>query len=146
MANGDTAHELVVQILKSRMTFRQTVQRMLKQHNMDMTFEMLQIMYRLWIEQGVSQQFLAEKTAKDKACLTNLINNLEKKGWVKREENPVDRRNRLVYLTREGDRLREQALPLLHTIYEKVGEKISLSQLESCNKYLKKLNNVLNEI
>lgn len=146
MANGETAHELVVQILKSRMAFRQTVQRMLKQHNMDMTFEMLQIMYRLWIEQGVSQQFLAEKTAKDKACLTNLINNLERKGWVKREENPVDRRNRLVYLTREGDELREQALPLLHTIYEKVGDKISLSQLESCNKQLKKLNDVLNEI
>lgn len=146
MANGETAHELVSHILKSRMAFRQTVQRMLKRHNADMTFEMLQIMYRLWIEQGVSQQYLAEKTAKDKACLTNLINNLERKGWVRREEDPADRRNRLVYLTPEGDKFKEQILPLLQTIYEKTGEKISLNQLETCIKQLKKLKDVLDEI
>ena len=87
MANNETAHELILQILKTRMTFRQTIQRVLRTNNVDMTFEMLQVMYRLWKKPGVSQQYLAEQTAKDKACLTNLINNLEKKGWVERRGN-----------------------------------------------------------
>ena len=89
MANNETAHELILQILKTRMTFRQTIQRVLRTNNVDMTFEMLQVMHRLWKKPGVSQQYLAEQTAKDKACLTNLINNLEKKGWVE-----PDRRGR----------------------------------------------------
>ena len=32
------------------------------------------------MSRGISQQILAERIAKDKACLTNLMNNLEKKG------------------------------------------------------------------
>lgn len=46
-----------------------------------MTFEMLQIMHALWLEQGISQQTLAFNTVRDKASLTSLINNLEKKDW-----------------------------------------------------------------
>ena len=85
MTNNESARELILQILRTRMAFRQTLQRVLKRHNVDMTFEMLQVMNCLWNEQGISQQSLAEKTAKDKACLTNLINNLEKKNWVIRK-------------------------------------------------------------
>lgn len=44
MANNETAHELILQILKTRMTFRQTIQRVLRTNNVDMTFEMLQVM------------------------------------------------------------------------------------------------------
>ena len=72
---------------------------------------MLQVMNCLWNKQGISQQSLAEKTAKDKACLTNLINNLEKKNWVIRKEGPSDRRNRLIFLTPQGEEL---ALSLIH--------------------------------
>lgn len=45
MANNETAHELILQILKTRMTFRQTIQRVLRTNNVDMTFEMLQVMH-----------------------------------------------------------------------------------------------------
>ena len=79
MANSELARELILQMLHTRMAFRQTIQRVLKAGDIDMTFEMLQVMHCLWKNQGISQQSLAEQTAKDKACLTNLINNLEKK-------------------------------------------------------------------
>lgn len=72
MTDSETAHELNLLILKTRMTFRQTIQLLLKSNNVDMTFEMLQVMHCLWKEQGVSQQTLAEKTAKDKACSISL--------------------------------------------------------------------------
>ena len=102
MTNNESERELVLQTLRTWMAFRQAVQRVLKRHNVDMTFEMLQVMNCLWNKQGISQQSLAEKTAKDKACLTNLINNLEKKNWVIRKEGPSDRRNRLIFLTPQG--------------------------------------------
>lgn len=133
-------------MLRTRMAFRQTIQRVLKAGNIDMTFEMLQVMHCLWKKQGVSQQTLAEQTAKDKACLTNLINNLEKKGWVIRQEAPEDKRSRLVYLTETGEQLAEIVNPLIASIYKELERNINPKQLQSCLEQLNKVNETLNKI
>ena len=146
MVENEAAHELVLQILKTRMTFRQTIQRVLKSNNVDMTFEMLQVMHRLWKKPGVSQEYLAEQTAKDKACLTNLINNLEKKGWVERREDPSDRRNKQIHLTEAGEELSHRVKPLLHNIYDEVGARLTPRQIESFMNNLKKLDEILDKI
>ena len=145
-ANGELAHELNLLVLKTRMTFRQTIQRLLKQNNIDMTFEMLQIMHCLWKEQGVSQQTLAEKTAKDKACLTNLINNLEKKNWVIRQEDSTDRRNKLIFLTPEGEDMARRIKSMLKDMYDQIGERMNPRHMESCMKQLTKLNEIFDKI
>lgn len=132
MTNNESARELILQILRTRMAFRQTLQRVLKRHNVDMTFEMLQVMNCLWNEQGISQQSLAEKTAKDKACLTNLINNLEKKNWVIRKEDSSDRRNRLIFLTAQGEELALTVKPLINDIYTQTGIEMEVSRINEC--------------
>lgn len=111
-----------------------------------MTFEMLQVMHCLWTEQGVSQQTLAEKTSKDKACLTNLINNLEKKGWVYRQEDPNDRRNRQIFLTPIGEELAGTVRPLLKDIYVQAGKKMNNKRIEACMNHLRLLNEILDKI
>ena len=146
MTNNESARELILQILRTRMAFRQTLQRVLKRHNVDMTFEMLQVMNCLWNEQGISQQSLAEKTAKDKACLTNLINNLEKKNWVIRKEDSSDRRNRLIFLTVQGEDLALTVKPLINDIYTQTGIEMEVSRINECTEDLKRLYEVLNEI
>ena len=128
------------------MIVRQTVQRILRNNKMDMTFEMLQVMLRLGEKPGVSQQYLADETVKDKASLTNLINNLEKKGWVERKEDPNDRRNKQIYLTQEGEALSTRVTPLLHEVYDSVEEKLSAKEMESCIRYLRKLDMTLEKI
>lgn len=108
---GAEFRELMLQVFRTRMAFRRSMQRTLRKNNAGITFEMLQVLSCLWHEQGISQQILAERIAKDKACLTNLMNNLEKKGYVYRKEDPADRRNKLVYLTPEGEEFKEQIRP-----------------------------------
>lgn len=139
MDNSQSAHELMLEIIHVRMTFRQTIQQAFKRNNVDMTFEMFQIMHRLWKQQGVSQQYLAEKTAKDKACLTNLINNLKKKHWVKHQEDPSDRRNRLIYLTAEGNALADRVIPIQRDVYTEVSNKINPNHLQSYTNHLNEL-------
>lgn len=146
MNASDLAHELVLQLIRTRMAFRQAIQRALKENKVEMTFEMLQIMYRLWAQQGVSQQYLAEKTAKDKASLTNLMNNLEKKGWVIRREDVADRRNRLVYLTPEGEALAARVKPLLQKIYAEAGARMNNKQMQVCLNQLIKLNELFDQL
>ena len=63
-----TSRECIMQLIRTRMASRHAMQRLLRNSNAGITFEMLQIMSCLWSEQGVTQQTLAERTAKDKAC------------------------------------------------------------------------------
>lgn len=146
MTNGELARELYLQLLRTNMTFRQTIQRILRRHNFDMTFEMLQILYRLWAEQGVSQQYLAEKTAKDKACLTHLVNNLEKRGWVIRRKDMKDQRSKLIFLTPEGEHMVSRLRPLINEVYGHAGEKMGPEMMLSCLDGLKKLDEGFDEV
>ena len=140
---GSEFRELMLQVFRTRMAFRRSMQRTLKKNNAGITFEMLQVLSSLWREQGITQQVLAERTAKDKACLTNLMNNLEKKGYVYRQEAPNDRRNKLVFLTPEGENFREQIRPILDQVYVYAGRAIGLEGIRTMMSELKAVYDVL---
>lgn len=131
----------MLSVVRTRMAFRRAMQRTLKRNEAGITFEMLQVLSCLWNEQGITQQVLAERTAKDKACLTNLMLNLEKKGYVCRKEDASDRRNKLVYLTPEGERFREQIRPVLDQVYVNAEKSIGL---ETLHRMLSELDTVFN--
>lgn len=133
----------ILQLIRTRMASRQAMQRLLKNNNAGITFEMLQIMSCLWSEQGISQQTLAERTAKDKACLTSLMLNLERKGYVCRKECPNDRRNKLVYLTEEGEKFHQWIAPMLEKYYQGLEEKLGKEKLQLTEKLLKELQDAI---
>lgn len=146
MTNTELTRSFALAMMKTQASFRQAIQRSLKKNQMDMTFEMLQIMVRLWKQEGVNQKELADKTFKDKVSLTYLINNLEKKGWVTRLEDADDRRNKLILLTAAGEHLRLQVMPLLEEIYAAAGQEINQEHLEVSIHYLEELSHVFKKI
>lgn len=146
MREGTEFRELMLQVFRTRMAFRRAMQRTLKRNNAGITFEMLQVLSSLWHEQGITQQVLAERTAKDKACLTNLMNNLEKKGYVRREEDPNDRRSKLVFLTNEGEEFRNQIRPILDQVYVNAEQTIGLEGIKVMMSELNSVYNVLENI
>ena len=145
MENYNSSRGLIQQMLRTRMAFRQALQRVLKRNNIDITFEMLQVLSSLWQEQGISQQALAKKTAKDKACMTNLMANLEKKGWIMRQEAPNDRRNRLVYLTPAGEEISDRVRPLIKDFYTQAGQLMGIENLNACSNQLETLYEIFNQ-
>lgn len=146
MREGTEFRELMLQVFRTRMAFRRAMQRTLKRNNAGITFEMLQVLSSLWHEQGITQQVLAERTAKDKACLTNLMNNLGKKGYVRREEDPTDRRSKLVFLTNEGEEFRNQIRPILDQVYVNAEQTIGLEGIKVMMSELNSVYNVLENI
>lgn len=146
MREGTEFRELMLQVFRTRMAFRRAMQRTLKRNNAGITFEMLQVLSSLWHEQGITPQVLAERTAKDKACLTNLMNNLEKKGYVRREEDPTDRRSKLVFLTNEGEEFRNQIRPILDQVYVNAEQTIGLEGIKVMMSELNSVYNVLENI
>ena len=52
MREGAEFRELMLQIVRTRMAFRRSMQRTLRKNNAGITFEMLQVLSSLWHEQG----------------------------------------------------------------------------------------------
>jgi len=133
-------------ILQTSASFKQAIQRSLKNNKMGITYEMLQIMSCLWNNEDVNQQELANKTFKDKVSLTYLINNLEKRELVVRQEYAHDRRNKKILLTAKGYELREKLQPLLLEIYASSSENLETKSLEEMTSFLQKVNYEFKEI
>lgn len=138
--------ELMLQLFRTRMTFRRTVQQALKKMEAGITFEMLQVLRCLWEEQGISQQVLAERIAKGKAALSNLIMNLEKKNYVCRQEDESDRRNKRVFLTAKGAVFYERINATLDDIYASAGMALGVEKTRGIVSDLKLTCDVLEGI
>jgi len=73
----------------------------------DLTVEQLQVLKEVSVETGKIQNKLSEVTGKSPANITRILDRLEKKARIVRKNNPVDRRSSLVFLTKDGKRLRD---------------------------------------
>lgn len=146
MPHTEPVRSLILQMLQTQFLFRQAVQRKLKACGQEMTFEMLQIMVRVWKEEGVNQQTLACRTSKDKVSLTYLINNLEKRGWVMRCEDPKDKRNKLIYSTEAGKLLETQIMPVVESVYVTTKQQTDEQHIMQCITYLAELDEIFKHI
>lgn len=108
-------------------------------NGINITFEMLEVMGCLWRKDGVNQQEIADLTLRDKSSMTYLLDNLVKREMVKRVEDEDDRRNKLIYLTKEGNDLKEQLYPWVTEVYEMASEKIEANDLQNSILVLNKM-------
>ena len=117
-------------LLKVNNAYRQFVQYKMKEHNVDLTYEMLQVMGCLWNKDAINQQEIANITVKDKASMTYLIDNLTKRGLVSRQEDVNDRRNKLILLTEQGKMLKTSIQPVIDEMHEVSGKNIDIAKLK----------------
>lgn len=92
---------------KASTAISRRLHRNLKEFKVNITAEQWSILYYLWMEEGLTQQELANLTFRDKPSITRLINNLERDSLVIRVNDKQDRRSNLIYLTKEGRKLKE---------------------------------------
>lgn len=127
--DGNDFRNFQIAIVRMRIAFRECLQRTLRQHGINVSYETIQVLSTLWREEGIPQQVLAARTAKGKAALSSLMNILEEKGYIERREDPADRRNKLVYLTPQGRAFRDRILPLLNDLYARLEGDVSLERI-----------------
>ncbi len=110
-----------------------------RENGYDITTEQYRIFINLWNKAGQSQQELAEVTLKNKTSITRLINGLEQKKLVKRVPDKIDRRNKLIYLTRRGKKLPEALAVLAKKTLKQAQLDISEDDIKVCEKVLSKI-------
>lgn len=65
----------------------------------------------------ITQKQLSERSDKDQATLTKILDLLVKNGFVERVPNPNDRRSFLIKITENGSSLAKELIPYLENIY-----------------------------
>ncbi|WP_160068596.1 MarR family winged helix-turn-helix transcriptional regulator [Sphingobacterium bovisgrunnientis] len=115
------------------------LQRNLKLAKLNITSEQWTILYHLWQEEGLTQQELANLTFRDKPSITRLINNLEKISLVIRVNDKQDRRSNLIYLTKEGRKLKEEGMKQSTITLNEAVAGLNLEELRAAQHILDKV-------
>jgi DNA-binding MarR family transcriptional regulator len=133
------ALELGRAVIEMRSRSRQFIQARIKENQLNITYEMLEVLMCLWEKDGINQQEIASRIIKEKASMTYLIDNLSKRELVKREEDENDRRNNLIYLTDKGKHLQEELLPWAMEMYAAASADLSAEAIISSTKLIQQL-------
>lgn len=142
---AEAARHFTHLLYELRDCLRQFLQQKFKENSIDLTYEMHQIMACLWRKDGINQQELADLTVKDKASMTYLIDNLTKRGLVKRTEDSSDRRSKLIYLTAKGKQLGKKVEPLVAELFAIASQDFDINEIrESINTVEKMRDNIKN--
>jgi DNA-binding MarR family transcriptional regulator len=135
--------ELIESMINLRISMKQFIHRRVKEENIDLTYEMLQVLTVLWRSGDLNQQDIANSIQKNKASLTSLLDNLAKRKLVIRNEDPSDRRNKIVSLTKLGRDYKEQFVPIFKEFYTHLQRDLSLEELKKVTSVLNSMNNNL---
>ena len=81
-------------------------------------FNILNLLHEL--PNGCSQIELSRQLIMHRSNVTGLVDRLEKRGLVRRQEKPADRRTFIIVLTTTGEKLVRQILPSFYTAAEAI--------------------------
>ncbi|WP_038032918.1 MarR family winged helix-turn-helix transcriptional regulator [Thermonema rossianum] len=99
--------------------------------------------HTLWLihehQNQISQQQLADLLKVDKAAMTRIVRDLERKGVIIRRENPHDGRSYWLSLTRKGEKTVQDALEAIDELHAEVFMGFSKEEEEQFLHMLKRI-------
>ena len=105
------------------------LQKHLKKAGFQITPEQLNVLGKLWEEDGMHQSELAKRCHKDRHNMTRIVNLLEKKGLVNRKPDRKDKRLQRVWLSKEGRMLEKKLVPIVETFLNQAFQGLSKTQI-----------------
>ena len=132
--------EIAVVLNLTGCKLKQFIAAKLRKAQVPLTPEQFMLIDLLWNHGAMSQQQLADMMKKDKNSVTQLIDAIERKGFVLRQQNAQDRRSNTIVLTEKAMELRDEAKQKGISILDEMLEGISEEELHSFLSTLQKLN------
>ena len=86
-----------------------------------LTYPQYLVLVVLWQEEGIGIKDIAERLQQDSGSITPLVKRLEAQGYLIRNRDPNDERNRVLTLTRAGKALRKEGLAVSKAIARRCG-------------------------
>ena len=133
--------EIAVELNLTGCKLKQFLAAKLRQMDVPLTPEQFMLIDLLWNHGEMSQQHLADQMQKDKNSVTKLVDAIERKGFVVRQQNQNDRRSNTLVLTEKANQLKPGAKQKGISILDQILEGIDEEELRAFLTTLRKLNN-----
>lgn len=104
---------------------------------LDLTYPQYLVMMSLWDEDRVAISKLSQDTLFDSGSLTPLLKRLSDKGFISITPSPEDQRQKIVALTKKGEKLKIAANKIPELMLCHMG--LSMNELGTLKKLLEKL-------
>jgi DNA-binding MarR family transcriptional regulator len=135
--------QLIRDIISLRVAIKQFYFQKVKDLDLDVTYEMVQVLAVLWREHELNQQDIAEAVQKSKASVTPLIDNLCKRDLVQRIPDLNDRRNNKITLTEKGWEYQKHLEPVQKELYEKIIQNSQIKDISEISNQLRLIKNAI---
>ena len=132
--------EIAVELNLTGCRLKQFIASKLRRMDVPLTPEQFILIDLLWNQGSMSQQQLADQMQKDKNSVTKLVDALERKGFVVRQQNRNDRRSNTLVLTEKAEGLKHGAKQKGISILDEIMLGISEEEHRSFLVTLHKLN------
>lgn len=110
---------------------------------LDITKEQMIVLKKLYEQDGLNQNELAEQTYRDKSSLTRLLTTMERKGYIRRERGEEDKRVNYVYLTKAGDIMWKKTKPVAQEVVQRMRADLNPEEVQQLIAILKKIQGSL---
>ncbi len=132
--------EVTVELHLTGCRLRQYIALMLRKEEIPLTPEQFMLIDLLWNLGEMTQQQLADQLQKDKNSVTQLVDALERKGFVERRRNLQDRRSNTLVLTEKAEHLKMEAKRKGILIMDRMLEGITEKEQRTLLTILRKLS------
>ncbi|MEM6722579.1 MAG: MarR family transcriptional regulator [Bacteroidota bacterium] len=124
---------------RTHRTMENRINKMFQEAGINLYMEHWIVLMNLWIEDGLSQQEVAERIFKDKASVTRVLSSMEQKNLLIRVPDQKDKRIKRIHLTHLGRNLKETTMPLMDGNMEYALDGISEEEIQTCIKVMDKI-------
>ncbi|EGB15467.1 regulatory protein MarR [Pseudodesulfovibrio mercurii] len=103
----------------------------------------LEVFFRLWEGDGITQKTLHESLDVEQATLSNTLKRMERDGFLTCERNPRDRRQSIIVLSDTGAGLRKLVLAAIDDLQKVVNHRLSINDRRYFRRILTQMNDQL---
>jgi len=129
---------------RASLSIKQYLLKQFKENGFDTTVEQFGVMMRIFKNDGLSQNQIAEKAFKQGPNITRIIDDLEEKGLVSRQQDHCDRRKSLLFMTDEGINCVTSLLTIIISAYGDFKNGISEEEMATTVNVLNKIYHNIN--
>lgn len=126
-------------IAKTELFGRLSVLKRFKENNIDITLDQFAILYILTLEDGLCQREIGSIALKDRSNVTRMLDMLEYRDLIYREQDPESRRRYKVFITEKGQKKVEEVKPLMMLLDEIALKGLTVKELETLRNLLFKM-------
>ncbi len=120
--------------------YKKHMQSGLLKHGIDITIDQWQVLDVIVNSKDIKQTEIAEKTSKDPASVTRIIEILNKKGYVARQVDPNNRRKMILGVSNHGEKEYIKAAEVIIECSEKVLGGLNEKRMKKIRKVFKSIS------